>query len=451
MKIEEILTAISRTSSKTEKERLFRELPSTRQAVILRQIYKDTYDPDRKYRATSSQVLKKFPPKPLPEGEVPETLDDGYDRFHGLLDMLADGTLSGHQALRNLSAVLTGYSPETQQWLCRILDKDLKIGLSNTFAKNEGTIKKLPVALATDINEVKAVDILDGNWFISRKLDGCRCLTLINCHEGNTQVQCISRQGKEFETLDRVSDAIRSIWSWEGAWVLDGEICLLSEDGSESFKGIMKEVRRKNHTIENPAYMIFDILTYEEFLGLSCGEHRILSERYKMLEDLRCDHIEKDPEASRILRPLEQKHLMTQADLDEMLEKARVGKWEGLIARKNILYEGKRSKNMLKIKDFKDAEYVVEGIEDGDMTFNSVMGSETFRGVTRLIIRHKGNTVGVGSGMSKAQRQRWLAHPEEIIGKTITVKYFEETEDKDGRPSLRFPTLKYVYENGRDV
>ena len=48
MKIEEILAAISGTSSKIEKERMFRELPNTRQAVILRQIYKDTYDPDRR-------------------------------------------------------------------------------------------------------------------------------------------------------------------------------------------------------------------------------------------------------------------------------------------------------------------------------------------------------------------------------------------------------------------
>ena len=38
-----------------------------------------------------------------------------------------------------------------------------------------------------------------------------------------------------------------------------------------------------------------------------------------------------------------------------------------------------------------------------------------------------------------------------IVGKTITVKYFEETTDEKGNPSLRFPILVYVYENGRDI
>lgn len=31
------------------------------------------------------------------------------------------------------------------------------------------------------------------------------------------------------------------------------------------------------------------------------------------------------------------------------------------------------------------------------------------------------------------------------------LKYFEITKNKQGQESLRFPTLKYVYENGRNV
>jgi len=32
--------------------------------------------------------------------------------------------------------------------------------------------------------------------------------------------------------------------------VLDGEVCLMN-NGKEDFKGIMKEIRRKDHTIQN--------------------------------------------------------------------------------------------------------------------------------------------------------------------------------------------------------
>jgi hypothetical protein len=37
----------------------------------------------------------------------------------------------------------------------------------------------------------------------------------------------------------------------------------------------------------------------------------------------------------------------------------------------------------------------------------------------------------------------------DIIGKTITVQYFEETNNDKGGISLRFPTVKHIYENGR--
>jgi len=38
-----------------------------------------------------------------------------------------------------------------------------------------------------------------------------------------------------------------------------------------------------------------------------------------------------------------------------------------------------------------------------------------------------------------------------IVGKQITVQYFEETANDKGGISLRFPTVKHIYDNGRDV
>ena len=35
--------------------------------------------------------------------------------------------------------------------------------------------------------------------------------------------------------------------------------------------------------------------------------------------------------------------------------------WEGFMLRKNVGYEGKRSKNLVKVKKFHDAEYEVLG------------------------------------------------------------------------------------------
>ena len=118
--------------------------------------------------------------------------------------------------------------------------------------------------------------------------------------------------------------------------------------------------------------------------------------------------------------------------------------------RKDVPYEGKRTNNLLKIKAMQDAEYIVEGVINGKATYNEG-GAKEYDIISALMIRHKGNLVKVGSGLSKEQRITWFSHPEEIIGKVITVQYFEETKDsKTGEYSLRFPVLKYVYEDGRN-
>ena len=65
----------------------------------------------------------------------------------------------------------------------------------------------------------------------------------------------------------------------------------------------------------------------------------------------------------------------------------------------------------------------------------------------QVYIEHKGHIVKVGSGFSQEQRIKYMSS--DIIGKTITVQYFEETNNDKGGISLRFPTVKHIYENGR--
>ena len=66
-----------------------------------------------------------------------------------------------------------------------------------------------------------------------------------------------------------------------------------------------------------------------------------------------------------------------------------------------------------------------------------------------VIIEHKGNRVQVGSGFSHEQRRHYFKNPNEILGKQITVQYFEETTNKNGTHSLRFPVIKAVYDGVR--
>ena len=118
--------------------------------------------------------------------------------------------------------------------------------------------------------------------------------------------------------------------------------------------------------------------------------------------------------------------------------------------RKNETYKGKRSNEILKVKQMHDEEYVVVDLEN-DYHRVIVDGAEVEEEMLKnVIIEHKGNRVHVGSGFSHDQRRHYFANPNEILGKQITVQYFEESQSKSGEFSLRFPVIKAVYETARD-
>jgi len=120
--------------------------------------------------------------------------------------------------------------------------------------------------------------------------------------------------------------------------------------------------------------------------------------------------------------------------------------------RKDVLYEGKRSKNLLKVKKFFDAEYKVVGFDVDEMRVLRFGHEDYIQMLSQVYIEHKGHRVAVGSGFTQEQRIKYTT--ENIIGKTITVQYFEETKNikggREARVSLRFPTVKHIYDDGRD-
>lgn len=429
--INDIFCLVSSTSSKLKKEEFLKEHMNP----TIERILQDTYG-GRKYFVKQYEVL----------GYGPMTLDANYDVFHKLLNFLAERKLTGNSAKQAVSDCIEKFRQCDQIWLARILDGNLKIGAGQTFSEDSGTVDKYPCALANTLEKAKNVDVLDGSWLASRKLDGCRCHAHIDLDAGT--VRFISRQGKEFTTLDNLKEPVLNFMKDEelgltGRWVLDGEVCIMHGD-EEDFQGLMSVIRRKDYTIEHPRYKVFDLLTEDEFYGRK--ESPNFSNRYDVLVHLFAGF--NNPAIDVIM----QERITSAEVLDKWQEYRRLNGWEGIMVRKDVPYEGKRTNNLLKIKPFQDAEYVVTGIIEGDLTYNTPAGSETVHGVSALTIEHKGNVVKVGSGMTKEQRTTWVNDPNSIIGKTITVQYFEETQDKKtGEYSLRFPVLKYIYEGERDV
>ena len=436
MIIREIFNKIASIPGSNDKMQFLNE--NTNEIVSL--IFQDTYDTKRKY------YVKKF--NVTNTGTL--TIDTSYNLFHDLLEDLNNRVITGNAAVEAVERMIGSFVKEDQDLLCKILNRNLKVGIAlDNFNNTWGElIDKFQVALAKKLQEVKNVNPIDGTWFVSRKMDGARCIAIcVQDYVDGELVQDVkffSRQGKEFTTLSNLIPDVKQMFieCGAGTFILDGEMCLVDENGDEHFDWVMKEITRKNHTIKNPCYQVFDLLNDDWFYGRETSEN--FGDRLHSLCEIwyqsRPTHI----------RVAEQERITSQDVFDKWQEKAKDGGWEGLMIRKDVPYEGKRTSNLLKIKAMQDAEYVVEGVINGKATYNEG-GAKEYDIISALLIRHRGNIVKVGSGLSKEQRIRWYSRPDEIIGKTITVQYFEETKDsKTGEYSLRFPVLKYVYENGRN-
>ena len=389
-----------------------------------------TYHPYWNFGVTSANLKKRS--DLIAPAEV-------YDDLFLMLDDFNERHVTGHAAIEAMNRFIKDYE-EWSDLIYQIIDRNLETRATVTLINrvNPKFIPTFEVALAHDAAKVKGVDLFDGTWFVSRKLDGVRCI----CFVHGDDIRFFSRNGKEFLTLGKVADEIRRLGITD--LVLDGELCLMNEDGSDDFQGILKQIQRKDHTIDNPRYQIFDILQAGEFAGED--ESPLFSTRIDVRE-----HWLGDLKSSIVLEMLPQVRIKDEDALEELKAQSKDSNWEGLIARKDTQYSSGRSKHMLKIKEFFDAEYVVTGLIMGPQRV-IVNGKEIEEEMLSAVtIDHKGSQVQVGSGFTIDQRRHYYRNIREIMGATITVQYFEETTDQHGNHSLRFPVFKVNHGNTREV
>ena len=395
---------------------------------FLQKVFFYTYNPYYKYNVTPKNCRKNS-----------DLLGHRftYGSIFTLLDDLRNRVCTGHSAIANVNRFIQEW-PEWETVIYSILNRDLNMGCGTTSinkAIHPELIPTFKVALANAYNPNR-VDFQSGEWYGSRKLDGVRCI----CRKEMNTVTFFSRNGKEFETLGKLADEISKIG---GDFILDGEICLVDENGNEDFQGIMKQIRKKDHQIKNPKFFIFDYLTLDEF------DNKVgttpLTERLRNGYDLLPEDINSD-----MLEFLKQEQISNDGQFTEMAKDAEEAGFEGIMVRKNVGYEGKRSHNLLKVKKFHDAEYTVLDAINGNIRWTENGKQVERECLSSIIIEHKGCKVSVGSGFSKEQREHYYEFPQEIIGKTVTIQYFEESKNQTGGYSLRFPVVKHIYANGRD-
>jgi ATP-dependent DNA ligase len=168
--------------------------------------------------------------------------------------------VTGHSAIQSVNGFIEK-NKEFADVIYDVIDRNLKTRATTTLINSvmPGTVPTFDVALAEKFegNE-KKVNFDSGEWWASRKLDGVRCLAVI---DENGDIKFYSRAGNEFLTLGVLAEELKSLNL--RSVVLDGEVCIMKDGGLEDFQGIIKEIGRKEHTIQNPMYYVFDMLQNE--------------------------------------------------------------------------------------------------------------------------------------------------------------------------------------------
>ena len=271
-----------------------------------------------------------------------------------------------------------------------------------------------------------------GMMFATEKFDGIRCF----CSIKDGKVTLKSRQGKIFEGLKDIEESLLKLHIDNVC--LDGELLAIDVPKEDVYKETTKRVNNKNEVKDGVVFMVFDIVLLEEFENKK-GEHNY-SVRRKVLDKIE----ENDLEENSLVKitPL----LYKGNDINEILpilDKYRNEGAEGLMVNLDKPYEFKRTKNLLKMKVMQTCDIRCIGIEEGQGKYKGTLGA--------IICDYKGFELRVGSGFSDEQRKFFYENPNDIVGRIIECQFFEETHDKDGNLSLRFPIFKTIRNDKNDV
>ena len=250
-------------------------------------------------------------------------------------------------------------------------------------------------------------------------------------------VEIFSRQGKLIEGLKNIEGELLRLPNG----FYDGELLLDKENipSKDLYRETVQVVNSKSEYKSNVVFNIFDYIPLNDFVT-GHSEINCLDRKRFVYEELR--KIEPD-----WLKPVEILYhgkcdkRIVQQELDKQIALEHEGVMVNLA---NAPYEGKRTKNILKVKAMQDCDLKIIGFEEGTGKNKETLGA--------VIVDYKGFKVKVGSGFTDEDRKYFWENKDKLLGRVITVQYFEETTNKkDNSLSLRFPVFIELREEEKEV
>lgn len=287
-----------------------------------------------------------------------------------------------------------------------------------------------PVACMLAKKYADNLHALDGKSFtITEKLDGVRCIARVN----HASVDLYARSGGRIFGLSEIEKALAAL---DISAVLDGEL-LISGRGAlpskEEYKQTCAIVRSQGHKT-GIVYHVFDMIPLDKYESQSVSEP--YSARRAKLDQLK-------PASPVEVVPVLYSGRDTSM-IENHLQAQRAARHEGIMLNINDApYSFSRTSALLKYKLMNDCDLQIVAVNPGTGRFSDTLGS--------LSVAYKGGIVRVGSGIPDALRAAIWDNPAAYIGRVVTVQYFEETQDKTGKKSLRFPSFKELRDINKTV
>jgi len=263
------------------------------------------------------------------------------------------------------------------------------------------------------------------NWnekiYIQPKLDGVRCLI--------SKDGAYSRTGKEFMNVAHIRTALVPFFKQHPDVVLDGE--LYNHELKDDFEKIISLVRKQKPTAEDrqEAKEMIQYHVYDYILDWKYEYESTYTNRLDALtaSDIYCDCI-RYVQATRV-------HDYEDArDFHKVYLK--VG-YEGSIIRNGAgIYKHGRSYDLMKFKDFSDAEANIVNYEEGKGKRKGTLG--------KFIMQDDdGNIFGCppGKGYTYEDLKCMLKNIHKYMGQRATFTYFQRTQAGSYRHPL-FKTLR---------
>jgi DNA ligase-1 len=244
-----------------------------------------------------------------------------------------------------------------------------------------------PMLAQADIRKLADADTI---W-VQPKLDGMRMIVT----RQNGKTFAYSRGGKPITTVQHILDQADHILQ-DGEF-LDGELYV----HGESLQTIMSWAKRQQPDSESLVFNMFDVIDDIPFIQRFSGiQSRIIEAGLEHVRTVYTDELTDD------------------CSLPQYMRQARRMGFEGLILRDDSTpYQaGKRSKGLIKVKQFLDAEFLVLEVTTGA------------QGMPVLICEtEEHHTFRVTAPGNHAEKQWALENPEFFVGHYVTVKYAGRT------------------------